>query len=85
LDPDNAELLGNLALAFILAGRSAHARKAIDAAIRLDPEDRINKTISKILTEIEEGKRGQPESLHDLSKPAKPKKKGLFDFLRRKY
>jgi tetratricopeptide (TPR) repeat protein len=83
LDPGNAELLGNLAVAFTLADRREHARKAIDAAAKLDPEDQVNNTISRILTEIEEGKREVPRSLHDLSKPATKKKKGLFSFLRR--
>lgn len=80
LDPANAELLGNLALAFILAGRIEHARKAIDAATQLDPDDRINQAVSRILSEIEDGRREQPQSLHDLSKPPKPKKKGFFGF-----
>lgn len=83
LDPANAELLGNLAVAFILAGRREHARKAIDAAAKLDPEDRINLTISRVLTEIEDGRRDVPKSLHDLSKPANPKKRGFLGFLRK--
>ena len=83
LDPTNAELLGNLAVAFILAGRTEHARKAIEAATKIDPEDHINQTISRVLSEIEEGRRDQPESLHDFSKPAKPKKRGFFGFLRK--
>jgi hypothetical protein len=83
LDPANAELLGNLAVAFILAGRREHARKAIDAAVKLDPQDRINQTISRVLTEIEDGRREEPKSLHDLSRPAKPKRRGLFDFFRK--
>lgn len=78
LDPSNAELLGNLALAFILAGRIGHARKAIDAATKLEPEDRINQAVSQILSEIEDERREQPRSLHDLSKPAKAKRKGFF-------
>lgn len=80
LDPGNAELLGNLAVALILAGRIGHARKAIDAAIKLDPEDRINRAVSRILSEIEDGRREQPRALHDLSKPAKPGKRGIFGF-----
>jgi tetratricopeptide (TPR) repeat protein len=83
LDPANAELLGNLAVAFILDGRNGHARKAIDAANKINSDDRINQTISRVLSEIEDGRRDRPESLHDLSKPAKPKKKGLFGFLRK--
>lgn len=83
LDPANAELLGNLAVAFILSGRTEHARKAVEAATKIDPEDRINQTISRVLSEIEEGRRALPESLHDLSKPAKPKKRRFFGFLRK--
>ena len=78
LDPANAELLGNLAVAFILTGQNGHARKAIDAATKINPEDQINQTISRVLSEIEDGRRDRPESLHDLSKPVKPKKRGLL-------
>ena len=83
LDPANAELLGNLAVAFILAGRTKDARKALEAASKIDPEDRINQTISRVLSEIEDGRRELPESLSDLSKPAKHKKRSLFGFLRK--
>lgn len=83
LDASNPELLGNLAVAFILAGRTEHARKAIEAATKIDPEDRINQTILRVLSEIEDGRREMPKSLGDLSKPAKPKKRGLFGFLRK--
>ncbi|RYD64320.1 MAG: tetratricopeptide repeat protein [Verrucomicrobiaceae bacterium] len=72
LDASNAELLGNLAISYLLAGRAGHARKAIDAATKIDPEDNINRTISRILGEIENGSREMPASLRDLSKPAKP-------------
>jgi tetratricopeptide (TPR) repeat protein len=75
LDPDNAELLGNLSLSYLLAGRVEHARRAIDAAIRIAPDDSINRTISRILSEIAEGVRQRPRSLGDLSQPAKPKRR----------
>jgi hypothetical protein len=78
LDPSNAELLGNLAVAYLLAGHIVHSRKAIDAAVKLDPNDQINQTILRVLSEIEEGRRDQPNSLQELSKPAKPKKRGFF-------
>lgn len=78
LDPGNAELLANLAVAFLLAGRLAPARKAIDAAINIMPDDRINQSVSRILREIENGAREQPQSLRDLSKPARPNRRGLF-------
>jgi tetratricopeptide (TPR) repeat protein len=81
LDPRNAELLGNLAVALILAGRPEHARKAIDAAAALNPEDRINQTIGRVLTEIEDGRRKMPQSLHDLSTKIPPKRRSFFSFL----
>ncbi len=80
LEPDNAGLLGNLSLSYLLAGRVEHARKAIDAAIRIAPDDTINQTISRILSEIAEGLRPQPSSLSDLSQPAKPKRRRWFRF-----
>ena len=80
LDPDNAELLGNLSLSYLLAGRIEHARRAIDAAIRIAPDDGINRTISRILSEISEGVRQQPRSLGDLSQPATSKKRRWFRF-----
>jgi tetratricopeptide (TPR) repeat protein len=81
LDPANAELLGNLALAFLLAGQLVPARKTIDAATKIDPHDRINLTVSRILREIEAGHRPKPQSLHDLTRPAQPKKRSLFQRL----
>lgn len=72
LDPRNAELLGNLAVAFLLARKLVPARKAIDAAARIEPNDRINQTISRILADVETGARAQPNSLRELSKPAPP-------------
>ena len=80
LDPDNAELLGNLSLSYLLAGRIEHARRAIAAAIRLAQDDPINQTISRILSEITEGVRQPPRSLGDLSQPAKSKKRRWFRF-----
>jgi tetratricopeptide (TPR) repeat protein len=78
LDPGNAELLGNLAVAFLLAGQLVPARKAIDAATKIDPNDRINLTISRVLREIETGRREQPQSLRDLTNPAPPKRWSMF-------
>lgn len=71
VEPDNAELVGNLALAYLMAGRYQQARKSIDAAIGIDPSDNINQTISRLLLEITEGRRAAPESLASLSEPAK--------------
>jgi tetratricopeptide (TPR) repeat protein len=73
LDPGNAEALGNLAVAFLLAGQNGPARKAIDAATKVAPQDRINQTIARVLGEVETGRREPPQSLRDLTQPAPPK------------
>jgi tetratricopeptide (TPR) repeat protein len=78
LDPGNAELLGNLAVAFLLAGQLVPARKAINAATKFNPNDRINQVISRVLGEIETGRREQPQSLRDLTKPLQPKRWAWF-------
>jgi len=78
LDPANAELLGNLAVSFLLAGQLVPARKTIDAAIKLGPNDHINQTISRVLRELETGARDQPQSLRDLTTPARPRKWSLW-------
>lgn len=79
LDPDNAELIGNLSLAYLMARRYEEARKSMEAAIRIAPGDNINQTVSQILCEISEGRRAAPESLADLSKPANAVTGVVFD------
>lgn len=78
LEPSNAELLGNLSVSYVLAGRIEAATKALDYAIRIDPDDAINKTILRILSEIKEGRRDMPKSLADFSRPAIQKKPRFF-------
>jgi tetratricopeptide (TPR) repeat protein len=74
--PKNAGLIGNLALAYLLAGRIQEAQKSISAAIKIDQEDTINKHLRQVITEVAEGRRPQPESLASLTAiPARPKKK----------
>jgi len=78
LEPSNAELLGNLSVSYLLAARVDAARKAVEAGLKIDPEDKINQTISRIVSEVEDGRREQPESFADMRKPAKSKKKSFF-------
>lgn len=75
VEPDNAELIANLAIAMLFAARLEHADRTIDAAIKLSPTDPINQNIRRMITETQEGRRPQPQSFADLSKPAKPRKK----------
>lgn len=81
LHPDNAETIGNLAIAYLMAGRLDEARKSVDAALRIDAADEVNRLIERTLTEVAEGFRPPPRTLADLTTPlAKPKKRRLWKF-----
>lgn len=76
LDPGDAGLIGNLALAYLLAGRVEEAKKSILAAVKIAPDDEINSLLRRVITEVAEGKRPRPKSLAALtSVQAKPRKR----------
>jgi Flp pilus assembly protein TadD len=79
LAPDNVGLIGNLAVAYLLAGRVREASKSIAAAVKLDSDDKINRHLHQLIAEVTDGGRPQPTSLASLSAPAKPKKR-LWQF-----
>lgn len=75
LKPDDAALIGNLGVAYLLAGRLKEADKSIAAAIRLAPCDVINLRLGQIIAEVVAGKRPLPTTLASLSAPSKPKRR----------
>jgi tetratricopeptide (TPR) repeat protein len=78
--PDNAESIGNLALAQLLAGKLVEATASSAKALQLDPKDRINLRVRCILDEIVAGTRPQPKTLRDLSAAASSPKKAQKPF-----
>jgi hypothetical protein len=71
--PDDAGLLGNLALAHLLAGRVEAARKTIQAAVKIDSSDEINARIGKLIGDVIRGIRPAPRSMQDLGTPQAPR------------
>ncbi len=65
LQPDDTELLGNLAVAYLLDGRLEAAEKTIDHALRLD-EDATNRFIRWRIQQVRSGALPQPKSLVEL-------------------
>lgn len=65
-DPLSPELLGNLAVAYLIHGQTAAAQKTMQAALKQQPENEINLTLMSIFTEIAEGRRKQPKNLFEL-------------------
>ncbi|MFM9965104.1 MAG: tetratricopeptide repeat protein [Planctomycetaceae bacterium] len=66
LRPDNHETLGNLACAYLVSGHFVEAKKTIDAALKLNPSDSINRNLARILNDVSSGRRPQPRNLIEL-------------------
>jgi tetratricopeptide (TPR) repeat protein len=75
LKPDDTELLGNLAVAYLLDGRIDAAEKTIDHALHLG-EDATNRLIRSRIQQVCSGATPQPRSLVELeafgNRPASP-------------
>lgn len=67
LQPDNDELLSNLALAHLLAGNIEAAQKTICAALKIDSSDSINQNVAMVIQQIANGSRPLPKSMRDLT------------------
>jgi tetratricopeptide (TPR) repeat protein len=70
LRPNNSEALGNLACAYLIAGRLTEAQGAISRALRLVPDDPINKSLQAMIQAVASGRRPQPRSILDLTASA---------------
>jgi tetratricopeptide (TPR) repeat protein len=66
LNPSDAGLHANLALAFIIAARPKDALSAIDDALKIDPNDRISQNVRKVVLKIIDGTKPQPKKLAEL-------------------
>jgi tetratricopeptide (TPR) repeat protein len=64
--PDSADALGNLALAYLIAGKLTEASTTIKAALKLDATEEVNQRISSRIEDVARGKRPQPRNLADV-------------------
>jgi len=67
LDSLNPGLIGNLALAYLINGDQNLAAEHIKEAIRIDPNDKINLTLSQIINDVITGKRNRPIKYDELA------------------
>jgi tetratricopeptide (TPR) repeat protein len=58
--PNDFALLGNHAMNLLVAGKDMDAKEIIDEAIRLNPNDSINKNIEKKISDVISGKSNRP-------------------------
>lgn len=66
LVPDNVEVLGNLACAYLLAGDHEKAKKSVNSAMKIDRTDVVNAMLSMAIDEVMMGSRPQPKTLDEL-------------------
>jgi predicted Zn-dependent protease len=66
LNPSDAGLKANLALAYTIGGRVSEAQSEIEKSLALDPKDEVSVTLRRVIHEISQGKRRQPRTLREL-------------------
>jgi hypothetical protein len=66
IEPGAADLLANLALAYVLAGQLENARGTITKSLTADPSDTISKTIQLIIQHFESNGRTPPKTAPEL-------------------
>lgn len=66
-DPQSPELIGNLAVAYLIDGRIMEAEKTIQAALRRNAQDPVNQTLGRIIGEVAKGTRAAPKNLFQLT------------------
>ncbi len=66
LQPSNAGLSANLALAYLLAGRVSDAHVAIDQALSQDPNDAVSETLEAMIRHFESYGRVPPNTTSKL-------------------
>ncbi len=68
LDSTSSGLIANLALSYLFNSDLDLSSKTISKAISVDPADKINYDIKKIIDDVISGKRIQPKKYDDLNK-----------------
>jgi Tfp pilus assembly protein PilF len=66
LEPENAGLLANYALALLINGQTDHAMEAVGKSLAIDPNDQVTLAVEKTIQEVQSGKRPRPSKLGDL-------------------
>lgn len=67
LEPKNAGLLANLALAYTIAARISEASTTVEKSLSIDPTDEVTLNLKRAIKEIAEGAKPQPRTLGELS------------------
>ncbi len=66
LQPANAGLLANLALALLIAADLDAAEQTVNQALVADPKDGITKNVAQMIRDVKSGRKPQPNRIADL-------------------
>lgn len=66
LEPNNAGLHANMALAFLVDGQLDNADAAASKSLQLDPSDQITQRVQMMVKHVRSGKKPQPHCMADL-------------------
>jgi tetratricopeptide (TPR) repeat protein len=66
--PDDPRLPFNLGISYLFLGDFAAARRALERAVALEPDQDVNKGLLDLLGEVEAGKRPCPKSEEEIAK-----------------
>jgi tetratricopeptide (TPR) repeat protein len=67
LEPNDAGLVSNLALALLIGGKLDEAAETVANALSMAPGDEISDNLKQIIAEVQAGRRPQPSKLTDLN------------------
>ena len=67
LEPENAGLVSNLALALLVGAQLDEASETVVKALEMAPEDEITLNLKKMISEVQSGLIPQPSKLADLN------------------
>ena len=83
LKPDDRETLGNLSIIYLMAERIEAAQKAINSALKIDPDDQVNQNLHALIESVANGECPQPKSMKDIrggKDEPEPEKKRSWKF-----
>jgi tetratricopeptide (TPR) repeat protein len=66
LRPNDAGLLANQALAYLIGGRVDDALRSVDKSLGVAADDQITKDLKRVILEVKSGARPQPRKMSDL-------------------
>jgi hypothetical protein len=52
----------------LIDGKNSEAKKAVEQALAMAPQDKISQAVRGVVDDVIAGKRGQPKTMADLNK-----------------